>query len=59
MITFKKIVHSTVGNDGVKYCITQDSADDYSIYYESNGKMLLVDSYGSLDRALNVLDNES
>jgi len=58
MIT-SKIVHSRVGNDGVKYCIAQDSADDYSIYYESNGKMLLVDSYGSLDRALNVLDNES
>ena len=53
-----KVVHTRTGADGAKYHIMQDSPSDYSIHREHNGKTKHIDTYGSLNRAKSVLDNE-
>ena len=53
-----KIVHSRTGANGTKYHIRQDSANDYSVHREVDGKLKHIDTYGSLQRAKSVLDNE-
>lgn len=53
-----KIVHTRTGANGTKYHIRQDSANDYSLHREVDGKLKHVDTYGSLQRAKSVLDNE-
>ena len=53
-----KIVHSRTGVNGTKYHIRQDSANDYSVHREVDGKLKHIDTYGSLQRAKSVLDNE-
>ena len=53
-----KIVHTRTGANGTKYHIRQDSANDYSVHREVDGKLKHVDTYGSLQRAKSVLDNE-
>lgn len=53
-----KIVHSRTGSNGTKYHIRQDSDNDYSVHREVDGKLKHIDTYGSLQRAKSVLDNE-
>ena len=53
-----KLVHTRTGANGAKYHIMQDSPTDYSIHREHEGKTRHIDTYGSLHRAKQVLDNE-
>ena len=53
-----KIVHTRTGANGTKYHIRQDSANDFSLHRETDGKLKHIDTYGSLQRAKSVLDNE-
>ena len=50
----KKVVFSGTGDDGGKYEVIQSGPDDYMIH--ANGKH--IDTYSSLQRAMNVLKNE-
>ena len=54
----EEIVHTRTGADGTKYHIKQDSPNDFSVHREDNGKLKHIDTYGSLHRAKQVLDNE-
>jgi len=54
----EEIVHTRTGADGTKYHIKQDSPTDFSVHREDNGKLKHIDTYGSLHRAKQVLDNE-
>ena len=54
----EEIVHTRTGADGTKYHIKQESPNDFSVHREDNGKLKHIDTYGSLHRAKQVLDNE-
>jgi len=54
----EEIVHTRTGSNGTKYHIKQDSPNDFSVHREDNGKLKHIDTYGSLHRAKQVLDNE-
>ena len=54
----EEIVHTRTGANGTKYHIKQESPNDFSVHRESNGKLKHIDTYGSLNRAKQVLDNE-
>ena len=54
----EEIVHTRTGADGTKYHIKQNSPSDYSVHREVDGKLKHIDTYGSLQRAKSVLDNE-
>jgi hypothetical protein len=54
----EEIVHTRTGANGTKYHIKQDSPNDFSVHREDNGKLKHIDTYGSLHRAKQVLDNE-
>jgi hypothetical protein len=54
----EEIVHTRTGANGTKYHIKQESPNDFSVHREDNGKLKHIDTYGSLNRAKQVLDNE-
>ena len=54
----EEIVHTRTGANGTKYHIKQESTNDFSVHREDNGKLKHIDTYGSLNRAKQVLDNE-
>jgi len=54
----EEIVHTRTGANGTKYHIKQESPNDFSVHREDKGKLKHIDTYGSLHRAKQVLDNE-
>jgi len=54
----EEIVHTRTGANGTKYHIKQESPNDFSVHREDKGKLKHIDTYGSLNRAKQVLDNE-